>query len=116
MAEWVFATVAARGACGVLVRCSQHDEHPTAICSCKCRHSRKSLGVPLQISLAPACPQVVLMQRWLQRVAQLLDSCFVGRPTAELFTVMICCPLLMNMVQVRVANCRVMPESVPALP
>lgn len=63
------------------------------------------------------CPQVVLLQRWLQRVAQLLDSCFVGRPTAELFTVMICCPLLMNMVQVRAAACRIsLPESVPALP
>jgi hypothetical protein len=45
--------------------------------------------------------QVVLLQRWLQRVAQLLDGVFMGRPTAELFTVMICCPLLMNMVQVR---------------
>ena len=56
------------------------------------------------------------MQRWLQRVAQLLDSCFVGRPTAELFTVMICCPLLMNMVQVRAAACRVLPDSAPAPP
>lgn len=44
---------------------------------------------------------MVLAQRWLQRVAHLLDAAFEGRPTAELFTVMICCPLLMNMVQVR---------------
>lgn len=38
----------------------------------------------------------------LHHVAALLDRLFAGRPTAELFAVMIFGPLLMNMVQVRV--------------
>mmetsp|Transcript_18975 Transcript_18975/g.57310 ORF Transcript_18975/g.57310 Transcript_18975/m.57310 type:complete len:324 (-) Transcript_18975:5-976(-) len=60
MAEWVFATIAARAVCGIVV---------------------------------------VVAKGPLHHVAALLDRLFAGRPTAELFAVMIFGPLLMNMVQ-----------------
>jgi len=50
--------------------------------------------------------QVVAAHKPLRRVAHGLDVGFHGKPTAELFAVMICCPLLMNMIQVRwVCSC-----------
>ena len=46
--------------------------------------------------------QVAAAHKPLSRVAALLDKAFAGHTTAELFSVMICCPLLMNLVQVSV--------------
>lgn len=42
---------------------------------------------------------VLLLGQLLVHVAQGLDGLFTGHPTAELYVVMICCPLLLNICQ-----------------
>ena len=43
---------------------------------------------------------VVGLRRVLVGVARRLDGVFAGHPTAELFSVMLACPLAMNLIQV----------------
>ena len=138
MAEWVFATVAARVACGVVVSasptafsfpfCWPHFCRLSSLAKGKCGAASGGLGRPPRVSRtqqpAPAAAagpigcggatgtgagpgdrgltaaQVVVARSVLHHVAALLDHVFAGRPTAELFAVMIFGPLLMNMVQV----------------
>ena len=47
---------------------------------------------------------IVGLRRLLVSVARGLDGVFAGHPTAELFSVMLACPLVMNLVQVRCAE------------
>ena len=59
------------------------------------------------ISARAVCGVIVVSaQALLTGVARLLDRQFQGHPTLELFTVMIMCPLLMNMLQVCTGSCR----------
>ena len=44
--------------------------------------------------------QVVVWSGGLGSAAQGIDALFQGRPTSELFFVMVCCPLLMNAAQI----------------
>lgn len=44
--------------------------------------------------------QVLILRSSLVHVARLLDLIFDSRPLALLYFVMICCPLLMNLLQV----------------
>ena len=44
---------------------------------------------------------VVGLRRVLAGVARRLDGLFAGHPTAELFSVMLACPLAMNLIQVQ---------------
>ena len=48
----------------------------------------------------PALVQVILARGVLIHVAALLDKAFRGKPTSELYFVMVMCPLCMNLVQV----------------
>ncbi len=50
---------------------------------------------------APPCAalQVISFHSTLVHIAEVLDSMFDGHPNRLLFTVMIMCPLLMNMIQ-----------------
>lgn len=56
-------------------------------------------GVPL---LKPriVCLQVFMLRGLLIHIARALDSVFRGHPFALLYFVMLCCPLLMNLLQV----------------
>ena len=44
---------------------------------------------------------VVGLRRILVGVARRLDGAFASHPTAELFSVMLACPLAMNLIQAR---------------
>lgn len=60
--------------------------------------------VGVTIAARAVCGVVVITaRRALTGIARLLDTAFRGRPTAQLFAVMIMCPLAMNMIQVRSA-------------
>ena len=58
--------------------------------------------VAATVSARAICGLIVLSSHaLLTGVAHLGDRMFLGHPTAQLFSVMIMCPLLMNMLQVR---------------
>ena len=48
--------------------------------------------------------QVFASRALLIHIAKALDAIFRGHPIAMLYFVMICCPLLMNILQVRPAS------------
>ncbi len=57
-------------------------------------------GVSATVSLPLVCAQVVLLGKVLMHISRALDSAFEGKPVQLLWFVMICCPLIMNMIQV----------------
>lgn len=63
------------------------------------QHDSSYLIANYCISLA-AMVQVILARGVLIHVAALLDKAFQNKPTAELYFVMVMCPLCMNLVQV----------------